>query len=183
MGIVGRLTPVKNMQLFVQVVQQLLRENKAPYRFFIIGDGAEKPQLQQQFAAMGITQTDFTVNPVPATVTFTSWLLNTGEVMNGLDIVCLTSLNEGTPVSLIEAQAAGTPVVSTAVGSIPEMIADGEGGFLTPSGNVQQFAARVEELACNKELRVQMGKAGYGKIHKLYLPNRAKELTRQVYAR
>lgn len=180
-GIVGRLTPVKNMQLFVRVVQLLLQENKTQYRFFIIGDGAEKPQLQQQFRTMGITQTDYTQNPVTATVTFTSWLLNTADVMNGLDVVCLTSLNEGTPVSLIEAQAASTPVVSTGVGSIPEIITDGEGGFLTRVNHAEDFASRVQQLALSRELREQMGKAGFQKIHQLYHPERARELTRQVY--
>lgn len=178
-GIIGRLTSIKNMGMFAKVVNLLVTRNAAKFRFFIIGDGSEKTMLQEQFSRNGIGFTEYTQNPVSATVTFTSWLRNTGEVMNGLDIVCLTSLNEGTPVSLIEAQAASTPVVSTNVGSIPEMITGG--GFLTGVNDVEAFAAYVEKLALDNALRHDMGAAGLLKISFLYNPQQARELTRLSY--
>lgn len=178
-GIIGRLTPVKNMGMFASVVKMLVQRNTAKFRFFIIGDGSEKAMLKEEFAHNGINTTEYTTDPIPATVTFTSWLRNTDEVMNGLDIVCLTSLNEGTPVSLIEAQAASTPVVTTNAGSIPEMITGG--GFLTGIEDVEAFANHVETLAGDKELRRKMGAAGLKKISSLYNLPHAKELTRLSY--
>jgi glycosyltransferase involved in cell wall biosynthesis len=180
-GIIGRLTKVKNMQLFARVVEMLHQRAVVRYRFFIIGDGAEKKMLRQHFTQAGIEHTDFTEKPVKATVTFTSWLRNTDEVMNGLDIVCLTSLNEGTPVSLIEAQAASKPVVTTNAGSISDMIIENEGGFLTGISDADTFARRVETLALNEPLRVKMGQAGCGRISELYNMHRAKELSRLSY--
>jgi glycosyltransferase involved in cell wall biosynthesis len=180
-GIIGRLTKVKNMQLFANVVEMLHQRAAVPYRFFIIGDGAEKKMLQQQFTQAHIEHTEFTERPVKATVTFTSWLRNTDEVMNGLDIVCLTSLNEGTPVSLIEAQAASKPVVTTSAGSIPDMIIENEGGFLTGISDANTFAQRVETLALDESLRRRMGQAGYKRINELYNMHHARELTRRSY--
>lgn len=181
-GIIGRLTPVKNMAMFASVVRLLHNRAVARFRFFIIGDGAEKIMLQQQFMQAGIVYTDEQQHIAGAEVIFTSWLRNTDEVMNGLDIVCLTSLNEGTPVSLIEAQAASKPVVATIAGSIPEMIIDGEGGFLTGINDVNTFAACIEKLAVNEPLRRQMGLAGCKRMHELYRADKVKALTRKVYA-
>lgn len=178
-GIIGRLTPIKNMGMFAKVVNILVKRGAAKFRFFIIGDGSGKTMLQEEFSREGIGYTEYTQNPVSAAVTFTSWLRNTDEVMNGLDIVCLTSLNEGTPVSLIEAQAASTPVVSTNVGSIPGMITGG--GFLTGVHETEAFAGYVEKLALNSGLRRQMGLAGLEQISRQYNPVRAKELTRRAY--
>jgi glycosyltransferase involved in cell wall biosynthesis len=180
-GIIGRLTPVKNMGMFARVMEILLQRATVSIRFFIIGDGSEKNRLQQQLAQSGIAYTEYTNNPVVAPVTFTSWLQQTDEVMNGLDIVCLTSLNEGTPVSLIEAQAASKPVVTTKAGSIPEIITDGKGGFLTEISDDQTFANRVETLALDKNLREQMGAAGMQYIRSCYGLQQVKNLTRLSY--
>lgn len=178
-GIIGRLTAIKNMGMFAGVVNKLVQRKTAKFRFFIVGDGAEKKSLEEQFARYGIHQTEYTTHPVPATVTFTSWLRNTDEVMNGLDIVCLTSLNEGTPVSLIEAQAASRPVVTTNAGSIPGMIEDG--GLLTGINDTEAFAGAVETLALDAALRRKMGAAGLQKISSLYNPQHTRELTRLAY--
>jgi glycosyltransferase involved in cell wall biosynthesis len=180
-GIIGRLTPIKNMAMFARVMELLLQRKGIAFRFFIIGDGSEKPRLKQQLEQADIAYTEYSNSPVVAPVTFTSWLQQTDEVMNGLDIVCLTSLNEGTPVSLIEAQAAAKPVVTTKAGSTAEMIIDGEGGFLTEISDDQAFANRVEALALDKSLRVRMGTAGLQHTRSRYGLQPVKDLTRKSY--
>ena len=115
-GIVGRLVPVKQHRLFIEVAEEILRTHAATkkLRFFIVGDGTEKKMLQEILSAKQLaysTTADGSSENSP--FVFTSWRTDMDRVFAGLDIVMLTSLNEGTPVSLMEAMAAGKPIVST----------------------------------------------------------------------
>ena len=93
-------------------------------------------------------------------ICLTSWIKNVDWVYAGCDIVCLTSLNEGTPVSLIEAQAASKPIVSTRVGGIEDAVLEGESAFLSQKSDVQSFADNIITLIENKEIRLAMGSSG-----------------------
>ena len=77
-----------------------------------------------------------------------------------MDIICLTSKNEGTPVSLIEAQASGNPVVSTNVGGIENVISSNETGYLSEIGDIDQFSNNLLKLVENDDIRVNMSKIG-----------------------
>jgi glycosyltransferase involved in cell wall biosynthesis len=88
---------------------------------------------------------------------FTSWRSDIDFINAGLDIVCLTSFNEGTPVSLIEAQAAGKPVVSTRVGGIADVITEGVTGLLSDINDPDQFCANLLSLVDNEGLRNKLG--------------------------
>jgi glycosyltransferase involved in cell wall biosynthesis len=168
-GIVGRITAVKNMQFFLEAALLLKQQTTVhQLRFFIIGDGEEKNALEHWFSRHPVSYTHFNIHPVKADVTFTSWLTATDEVMNGLDIVCLSSLNEGTPVSLIEAQAAARPVVTTHAGSVADIVSDGKSGFITPLGDTNAFVAALSRLVNDGRLRSSMGQAGKIQIHTLY---------------
>ena len=129
-GIVGRLVPVKQHHLFAKLAIDLLHANIAqPIRFFIIGDGDERQNLEQQFNDHQISFTfsghTFKDN---APIVFTSWRKDMDVVMAGLDIVTLTSQNEGTPISVMEAMAAGKPVVAPDVGGIAELFQNNKNG-------------------------------------------------------
>ena len=83
------------------------------------------------------------------------------DVINaGADIIALTSFNEGTPVSLIEAQAANNPIVSTCVGGISDVVLEGKSGLLSPVSDNQQFCINLLELVTNDELRTSLSKQG-----------------------
>src|SRR5690606_13430315 len=126
-AIVGRLVPVKNHDLSVRALQYVQARSGKRVRGFIVGDGQERGSIRQLSAAMGIPLAHATsfnghgfghgVNGKPvvprADLTFTGWVNDVDFVHAGADVVALSSFNEGTPVSLIEAQAAGCPVVST----------------------------------------------------------------------
>lgn len=159
-GIIGRIVPVKNHSLFVAAVAQLFRNSRQKLRFLIIGDGDMRSQVEEELARAELNYTYFPSSPERATVTCTSWLTNMDEVLAGLDIVALSSHNEGTPVSLIEAQAAGKPVVSTDVGGVRDAVLDGYTGLITPAGDTDQFAAALIQLTENAGMREQFGREG-----------------------
>ena len=140
--IIGRLAPVKNHMFFVKVIQELLKNKKTGLRFFIVGDGETKLDIEEQLKQFSIDYTDFTQHQARATVTFTSWIKNIEFALAGSDVICLTSDNEGTPVSLIEAQAAGKPVVSTNVGGVQDIIEKGC-GLYSEVGNISKMAENI----------------------------------------
>lgn len=112
-GIVGRLAPIKNHAMFIQAIRLLRDSGRGnDFRFWIIGDGEERPALEKSVRQMGLEDR----------VQFTGWKTDPALIVRELDIVCLTSRNEGTPVSLIEAMAAGRPVISTQVGGVRDLL-------------------------------------------------------------
>jgi glycosyltransferase involved in cell wall biosynthesis len=99
----------------------------------------------------------------------------------GLDIVTMTSLNEGTPVSLIEALAAGKPVVSTKVGGVANVVQDGVTGFLTKTSEGKAFTQHVKNLVSNRMLRERIGALGYESVVNKYGYQRLVEDVRSLY--
>lgn len=160
-GIVGRIVPVKNHSFFIEVLQQVRSRQpvNAP-AFFIIGDGDVRQRVEREMQQKNILFNNRCITQ-DNRVVFTSWLTEMYEVMNGLDIIVLTSFNEGTPLSIIEAEFFRRPVVATNVGGVKDTMVDGKSGFLIESNNAERFASKLCELIDNRELREQMGAAGY----------------------
>ncbi|MBI4934155.1 MAG: glycosyltransferase [Actinobacteria bacterium] len=119
-GIVGRMVPVKNHGLFFRALAELVTRESRPLRAIVVGSGELEAQLRPQVDGLGLS-------PI---VHFLGWRRDLERIYADLDVVALTSLNEGTPVALIEAMAAGVPVVSTAVGGAPDLLREGERGEL-----------------------------------------------------
>lgn len=159
-GIIGRVVPVKNHSLFVAAAKKVLEKTDKSIKFLIIGDGDMRPQMETEFAEAGIDYTYYPIDPRPATAICTSWQTEMDYVLSGLDIVALTSHNEGTPVSLIEAQAAAKPVVSTNVGGVKDVVADNQTGYITDPGDAEAFAEALLKLVNNKEMRDFFGTQG-----------------------
>jgi glycosyltransferase involved in cell wall biosynthesis len=119
-GIIGRLAPIKNHSLFIESIAFLKQNGTKHFKAFIIGDGDTRNTIEE---ACNLHNVSWSNNPTDnVDVIFTSWITNVEWALHGLDIVTLTSLNEGTPVSIIEAQAAGKYVVSTNVGGIEDVL-------------------------------------------------------------
>ncbi|MBK6342124.1 MAG: glycosyltransferase [Flavobacteriales bacterium] len=194
-GIVGRLVPIKNHDLFLEVIMRVRERTGLKLRAFIVGDGEERERLQAQTARLGLSQVMgpyFNGHPFghgvngkpmvkPAEVTFTSWIKEIDIVNAGLDIAMLTSLNEGTPVSLIEAQASNRPVVSTDVGGIRNIVQADETALLCPSGDAEGLAAALERLARSAGLRDRMGKGGWDFVRDRYHYTRLIDDTARLY--
>lgn len=159
-GIVGRIVPVKNHSLFVAAAAKALKESSKKLRFLIIGDGDMRPAMEEEFKAAGIDYAYYPGEARHAQAICISWQTQMDEVLAGLDIIALTSHNEGTPVSLIEAQAAGRPVVSTNVGGVADVVMNGKTGFITTPGSTGEFAEALLKLTESGELRAEFSNSG-----------------------
>jgi len=158
--IVGRLVPIKNHELFIEAIRALSDRGYDNLRFFIVGDGESRENLEQKLNELNI---GFTKNSAPSTknpVCFTSWVKDVDRVYAGCEIVCLTSLNEGTPVSLIEAQSASKPVLSTKVGGINDIVLENESALLCGTKDTLAFVQHLDRLINDQDLRLKMGDAG-----------------------
>ncbi len=158
-GIVGRLVPVKNHTLFIQAFHQLLSLTTKKVRAFIIGDGEDRDKIERMLTLYNISFS--AEKDSSASVVFTSWLKDIDVSNAGMDIIALSSLNEGTPVSLIEAQASSKPIVSTRVGGIANIVEEGKSALLSESGDVDGFAKNLATFVNDNSLRLSM--SGYGK--------------------
>lgn len=160
-GIIGRVVPVKNYELFVKVVGNFFKQNNTRVKFFVIGDGILLKWIREQLDKMNISWCNDNAPVASAYVVFTSWIPQISKAVPGLDIIILTSHNEGTPLSLIEAQICSKPVVATNVGGVKDTFIDGETGFLSNPGNDIEFSEKLSALVNDKSLREIMGtKAG-----------------------
>lgn len=159
-GIVGRIVPVKDHLFFLNIVEQTMRKN-LKIRYFIIGDGGKlRRKLENLATGKGIDHTYFPEHPRKAFLTFTSWLNKMDVAMAGLDIITLTSKNEGTPLSIIEAGLMSKPVIATDVGAVDEVMLPGISGFITRHGDQDSFVGRLVSLIKSPSLRVKMGTEG-----------------------
>ncbi len=143
-GIVGRLVPIKNHAFFIDLVDALIEENNL-FKFFIIGDGECLEEIQHYATKKNIPYSYKTASKNP--LCFTSWISKMDWAYAGLDIICLTSDNEGTPVSLIEAQAAGKSIVSTDVGGVRDINFSPLNFKIHPKGNIVEFQKSIIDLA------------------------------------
>jgi glycosyltransferase involved in cell wall biosynthesis len=131
-GIVGRLVPIKGVDVFLtaaSIVGRLRRDAV----FVVVGDGESRLVLEAQVRSLGMSEA----------VRFLGWRADLPSLYASLDVVVLTSHNEGTPLSLMEALATGRPVVATAVGGVPDMISSAECGLLVPDGDAEAVAEAI----------------------------------------
>lgn len=161
-GIIGRLAPVKNHELFLQSIHKLKLLTNRKIRAFIIGDG-ELRQPLIEYCKQSNLSVAFPDNGHidKADVTFTSWIKNIEIAYPGLDIVAMTSLNEGTPVSLIEAQAANVPIVATNVGGIENIVIPGNTALLAANNQIEDFTQKLLKVVDNDDIRNHMGLGGW----------------------
>ena len=180
-GIVGRIVPVKNHNFFVEIIKSYQqRFSNSNVAFFIIGDGGLKSKVEALLLENKITYNNLSVNAADRVV-FTSWLQQMDEVMNGLDIVVLTSLNEGTPLSMIEAQYFEKPVISTNVGGVKDTMIDGATGFLVESDCLKEFVEKMNKLINSKVLRQEFGIKGKEFVKSKFSKANEIERTKEFY--
>ena len=140
---IGRVTQIKRPDRFLDVVGEI-KERGVPIEFFMAGDGDLLENCRKRIAGEDLP------------VKILGWQSDIEKVLSSADVVVLTSDNEGTPLSLIQAGMAGLPVVTTRVGSVPEVVLDGVTGIIT-SLEVQEIADALEKLVNSGELRAHMG--------------------------
>ncbi len=142
---IGRVTQIKRPDRLLDVVSEIKRR-EVDLDFFIAGDGELLEACRKRISDQGLP------------VKVLGWQSDIEKVLSAADIIVLTSDNEGTPLSLIQAGMAGLPVVATHVGSVPEVVLDGLTGIITPL-DYKEVADALEKLAGDKILRDQLGHA------------------------
>jgi len=175
-GIIGRLVPIKNHKFFIDVIQEVLKKSEFPVRAFIVGDGEEKQNIINYIKNKNL---EFSLDYTPARFQLTSWIKEIDRVNSGMDIICLTSLNEGTPVSLIEAQASGKPIVSTKTGGIENIVLENKTALLSEKNDLQNFSKNLLSLVNDSNKRKLLSKFGLEKskdFHYDQLVNNIKNL-------
>jgi len=156
-GIVARLVPIKRHDIFLDAVAEVARQHPAS-RFLIVGDGECRGILESRVDALGLQDR----------VSFLGWRRDLERIYADLDVAVLTSDNEGSPVSLIEAMASGVAVVGPSVGGVPDVIDAGTTGILVPAGDAAAFADAIATLLTDPERRRKMGAAARERALRLY---------------
>jgi glycosyltransferase involved in cell wall biosynthesis len=152
-GSVGQLAPVKNFGLLLEAVAQA-RQVLPTLRAVLIGDGPLREALTAQAVALGLG----------GAVTFAGTRHDVDALLPALDVYACTSHYEGISLSILEAMAAERPVIATAVGGNPEIIADGDTGLLVPPADSRALAEGVLKLAADPTRRARMGEASRRRV-------------------
>jgi glycosyltransferase involved in cell wall biosynthesis len=160
-GWIGRMTGVKRTGDVLHAFR-LLRERGVDARLCMVGDGPDRQRVEAQAAELGVVRDCL----------FPGYQEEVGQFFSAFDVFVLTSGNEGTPVTAIEALAAGCPVVATRVGGVPDVVRDGEDGFLVEPEAMEELARRLERLAGDPELRARLGAAGRARVLPRYSVDR-----------
>ncbi|NNC86749.1 MAG: glycosyltransferase [Bacteroidia bacterium] len=158
-GIIGRLVPVKNHTLFIDSLIETKKKTAKKLKSFIIGDGEDKESIINYAKMNGLSVSYQEEKNENAELVFTSWITEIDTALAGLDVIAMTSNNEGTPVSLIEAQAAGKPIVTTNVGGVENIVIPNRSAFVCPPHDANCFSDCLVKLT-NPELRQSMGASG-----------------------
>jgi glycosyltransferase involved in cell wall biosynthesis len=171
-GIVARLVPIKAHEVFFEAATHVLHAVPES-RFVVVGDGERRAELEILVDRMGLRQA----------VRFLGWRRPMLDVYADLDVVALTSRNEGSPVALIEAMASARPVISTEVGGVPDVVVDGVTGLTVPSGDAHALGEGILRLLRDRELADRFAAAGRRHVYPRYDSSRLVNDVRNLYVR
>jgi len=160
-GWVGRMTAVKRTDDVLEAFR-LVREQGVDACLCLVGDGPDRERIERRAAELGVIRDTL----------FLGYQEDVAPYYAAFDALVLPSANEGTPVSVIEALAAETPVVATRVGGVPDVVREGEEGFLVDAGDTAELAERLTRLAGDAQLRRRLGKSGRERVVKRYAVDR-----------
>ncbi len=169
-GMISRLVPQKDPLTFLRMAQ-LVAEAIPDVRFLLVGDGPLRPTVEHAVKAMGLDRR----------VIVAGLRDDVAALLQTMDVVVLTSLWEGLPLTLLEAMAASKPVVATRVQGSTEVVVEGETGFLVPPEQPAQIALAVVNLLRDPALRQRMGRKGYERVERSFSVERMVDATVGVY--
>lgn len=167
---VARIDPLKDHCTAIHAFERVL-QHRAEARLLLVGDGPEMPRVRHELSARGVSD-------------FARCLGTRGDVprlLAAADVCWLTSISEGIPLTLLEAMAAGLPIVATAVGGVAEVVADGETGLLAPAGDDGLLAQHVLSLMDDRSERDRMGQAARQRVTAHFTAGRMLEAYRKHY--
>jgi len=183
-GIVGRLVAIKNHKMFLDAAKIFTGKNPGiQVKFMIIGDGALRQELMSYSAVLGLSNH----------VIFCGWIRDLPEVYADLDVLVLTSINEGTPVSIIEAMASSVPVISTNAGGVLDLIGpprstfdlDGfevcKRGLICSQGDANGLAKGIKFVLMNSSFQQETSNAARKFVRRDYSEDRLLTETESIY--
>jgi glycosyltransferase involved in cell wall biosynthesis len=169
-GWIGRMTGVKRTDDVLRAFRRL-RDRGVDACLCMIGDGPDRPAVERRAHELGIMRDTL----------FLGYQEEVAPFYAAFDAMILPSINEGTPVSAIEALAAGRPVVATRVGGVPDVVREGEDGFLVEPGDTDELADRLAQLARDPALRERMGESGRQRVLPRYAVERLVDDVDRLY--
>ncbi|HFC53014.1 MAG TPA: glycosyltransferase [Gammaproteobacteria bacterium] len=169
-GTVGRLAGIKRQERLLDAAATLAGKGRNLH-LILVGEGEQRGMLENRAAELGIEHL----------VHFAGFQRDPASYISLLDIFILTSDSEGMPMALLEAWAAGKPVIVTAVGGLPELVKEGETGLLVPPGDHERLVGAMESLAGDAEYRRRLGNAGRSLVAKRYSAERIAATYRDAY--
>jgi glycosyltransferase involved in cell wall biosynthesis len=169
-GWIGRMTGVKRTDDVLLAVRSLRRRGVDAV-LCMVGDGPDRDTVERRAHELGIVRDSL----------FLGYQEDVASYYAAFDALILSSANEGTPVSAIEALAGGRPVVATRVGGVPDVVREGVDGFLVAPGDVDAMAERLARLAADPGLRHRMGEAGRASVHERYSVTRLLDDVDRLY--
>jgi glycosyltransferase involved in cell wall biosynthesis len=169
-GWVGRITSVKHTDAVLEIVQAT-RALGVDAVLCMVGDGPDRGRLEQRAQDLGLARSTY----------FVGYQTDVAGYYRLFDAFLLPSVNEGTPVSAIEALASGTPVVATRVGGVPDVVREGVDGFLVEPGETDTAAERLALLAREPDLRRRLGEAGSAHVRSRYSVDRLVDDVDRLY--
>ncbi|HOX87231.1 MAG TPA: glycosyltransferase [bacterium] len=140
-AVIGRLVPIKNLPMAIGAIK-LLVDRGRDVHLCIVGDGDEHERLNRLVQESELQDR----------VHFMGWITEINRVYCGIDMLLQSSLNEGTPISILEAMAAKVPVISTPVGGVPDLIQEGISGFLCETDNPHDMARQIDFVLQNPRI-------------------------------
>ncbi len=146
--------------MFIKGIQILHAAGFKNVKGVIVGDGELRQELEDFTENQGLKIKKAGMPADTSDIIFTGWIKEADVALAGLDIVCLTSFNEGTPVSLIEAQAAGKPIISTRVGGVEDVVQEDITALLCKSDHPEEFAEQLSRLVTDQALRKNLSGGG-----------------------
>ncbi len=156
--IIGRIVPIKNHQLFIEVINYCKNRTTRKIKALVVGDGSETEKIIDYTINNKLSYSYKNVNK-ECDVLFTSWRSDIDSILAASDIVCLTSLNEGTPVSIIESMASETASISTNVGGVSDIIENNVSGIVC-SKEVKDYSENLLRIIEDDDLRLKLAKNG-----------------------
>jgi glycosyltransferase involved in cell wall biosynthesis len=169
-GYIGRLSPEKGVKSLLEAVP-LVKKMFPNVQFLIVGSGPEEQEIKEIAHQAELC----------ATVQFLGTRMDIPQILQRLDVVVIPSLLESFSNVALEAMWAVKPIVATSVGGIPEVVHDGENGYLVPPGSPQNLADRICQLLSDPQLRYKLGKNGYRMANELFPVSRFAHRTIEVY--
>ncbi len=172
MGNVARLVPVKDHETLINAFEQVRKE--IPHAvLLLVGDGLLRADLERIIANKGLADC----------VLITGFKKDVSNYLSVMDVFALPSLSEGLSLSLLEAMAAGKPVVATAVGGNTEIVVEGKTGFLVPPKNPHELANAILRIAKNPERGIMMGREGYKRVCEIFNIDKMAQEYIKIYER